>query len=176
MLKVTNDTINNWLPETLPDLKQPEVLWFDPGPIIANISVGAVVAIPVNQSDSAFDIYGCMIDARWISTTLSGDAVALLSKGYAPFSDSIATSLAASWIGNPSYGQRVRIEPSFAEYLNPQESRSKRTIIHKMILSSGIWTSDGRGSGLPSTLKRSWEVWQQMIWHDQRQEQLLLQH
>ncbi|RSL91780.1 hypothetical protein BHE90_011521 [Fusarium euwallaceae] len=119
---------------------------FDSGPIIANTSVGAVVAIPVNQSDSAFEIYGCMIDARWISTTLSGDAVALLSKGYAPFSDSIATSLAGSWIGNPNYGQRVRIEPSFAKCLNPQESTSKRTIIHKMILSSGIWASDGRGS------------------------------
>lgn len=152
-LNVTDDNISDWLLETLPDLKQPEVFWFDSSPIIANTSVGAVVAIPSNQSDSSFDIYGCMIDARWITATLSGDAVALLSKGYAPFSDSIATSLAGSWIGNPIYGQRVRIEPSFAEYLNPQDSRTKRTIIHEMILSSGVWTSDGEGSRSPEHLE-----------------------
>ncbi|KAI8649875.1 hypothetical protein NCS56_01438400 [Fusarium sp. Ph1] len=131
----------------------PRYFWFDSGPIIANTSVGAVVAIPSNQSDSSFDIYGCMIDARWITTTLSGDAVALLSKGYAPFSDSIATSLGGSWIGNPTYGRRVRIEPSFAEYLNPQGSRTKRTVIHEMILSSGVWTSDGEGSRSPEHLE-----------------------
>ncbi|KAM6511455.1 hypothetical protein FALCPG4_016458 [Fusarium falciforme] len=153
-LNVNDDNITDWLSETLPDLKQPEVFWFDSGPIIANTSVGAVVAIPSNQLDSSFDVYGCMIDVRWITTTLSGDAVALLGKGYAPFSDSIATSLAGSWIGNPNYGQRVRIEPSFAGYLNPQDSRTKRTIIHEMIRSSGVWTSnDGKGSRSPEYLE-----------------------
>ncbi|KAL6355591.1 hypothetical protein LRP88_11193 [Fusarium phalaenopsidis] len=83
----------------------------------------------------------------------SSMAISHTSKGYAPFSDSIATSLGGSWIGNPTYGRRVRIEPSFAEYLNPQGSRTKRTVIHEMILSSGVWTSDGEGSRSPEHLE-----------------------
>ncbi|KAF4982277.1 hypothetical protein FZEAL_2063 [Fusarium zealandicum] len=144
-LNVSEDAVMDWLSDTLPDIRTPEVLWFDSGPVIANSSIGAVVALP-SQSNNSVDVYGCMIDARWITSSMSGDSVALLSKGYAPFSDPIATSLGASWISNPVYGQRVRIEPEFAQYLNPVDVGTNRTIIHEMLLSSGIWTSKGGGS------------------------------
>ncbi|SCO76163.1 uncharacterized protein FRV6_00375 [Fusarium oxysporum] len=145
-LNVTKDVVSDWLSDTLPDLNKPEVLWFDSAPVIANSSVGVVVAVPSNKSREAADIYGCMIDARWISTELSGDAVSLASKGYPPFSGSIATALGGSWIGSPGYGQRVHLAPSFAKYLNPLDSRTNRTVIHEMLLNSGVWTADGKGS------------------------------
>ncbi|KAI3580111.1 hypothetical protein IWW34DRAFT_620935 [Fusarium oxysporum f. sp. albedinis] len=145
-LNVTKDVVSEWLSDTLPDLNKPEVLWFDSAPVIANSSVGVVVAVPSNKSREAADIYGCMIDARWITTELSGDAVSLASKGYPPFSGSIATALGGSWIGSPGYGQRVHLAPSFAKYLNPLDSRTNRTVIHEMLLNSGVWTADGKGS------------------------------
>ncbi|KAH7147859.1 hypothetical protein DER46DRAFT_514185 [Fusarium sp. MPI-SDFR-AT-0072] len=139
-LNVTRDVVSDWLSDTLPDLQKPEVLWFDSAPVIANSSV------PSNRSREAADVYGCMIDARWITTELSGDAVSLASKGYPPFSGPIATALGGSWIGSPSYGQRVHLAPSFAKYLNPRDSRTNRTVIHEMLLNSGVWTNDGKGS------------------------------
>ncbi|KAG4263157.1 hypothetical protein FPRO03_10520 [Fusarium proliferatum] len=145
-LNVTKDVMSDWLSDTLPGLKKPEVLWFDSAPVIANSSVGVVVAVPSNKSREAADIYGCMIDARWITTELSGDAVSLASKGYPPFSGPIATALGGSWIGSPGYGQRVHLAPSFAQYLNPVDSRTNRTVIHEMLLNSGVWTNDGKGS------------------------------
>ncbi|KAH7215812.1 hypothetical protein DER44DRAFT_806843 [Fusarium oxysporum] len=102
-LNVTKDVVSDWLSDTLPDLNKPEVLC---------------------SSREAADIYGCMIDARWITTELSGDAVSLASKGYPPFS-------------GPGYGQRVHLAPSFAKYLNPLDSRTNRTVIHEMLLNSG---------------------------------------
>ncbi|RFN53312.1 hypothetical protein FIE12Z_2462 [Fusarium flagelliforme] len=152
-LKVERDFLSDWLSEVLPDLKKPEVLWFDSGPVIANTSVGVVVAVPSNKSSQAAEIYGCMIDARWITTDLSGDAVALTSKGYPPFSGAIATALGGSWIGSPGYGQRVHLAPSFAKYLNPLDERSNRTVIHEMLLNSGVWTSDGKGSNSTAHLE-----------------------
>ncbi|CEI61885.1 hypothetical protein FVEN_g2941 [Fusarium venenatum] len=145
-LDVERDFINDWLSDTLTDLKKPEVLWFDSAPVIANTSVGVVVAVPSNKSEEIADVYGCMIDARWVTTDLSGDAVALTSKGYPPFSGPIATSLGGSWIGNPGYGQRVHLAPSFAKYLNPLDIGSNRTIIHEMLINSGVWTPNGDGS------------------------------
>ncbi|GKU05643.1 hypothetical protein FLAG1_09104 [Fusarium langsethiae] len=145
-LSVKRDFISDWLLDTLTDLKKPEVLWFDSAPVIANTSVGLVVAVPSNKSKEAADIYGCMIDAKWVTTDLSGDAVALISKGYPPFSGAIATSLGGSWIGNPGYGQRVHLAPSFAKYLNPLDTKSIRTIIHEMLINSGVWTPNGEGS------------------------------
>ncbi|KAM0541613.1 hypothetical protein ACHAPJ_013160 [Fusarium lateritium] len=148
-LNVTKDVVGDWLSDVLPDLKKPEVLWFDSVPIIAKTSVGVVVAVPSNKSQEAADIYGCVVDARWITTELSGDAVAMVSKGYPPFSGAIATRLGGSWIANEGYGQRVHIAPSFAKYLNPVDTRTNRTIIHEMLLNSGIWTPDGKGSRTP---------------------------
>ncbi|CAG1977385.1 unnamed protein product [Fusarium graminearum] len=145
-LDVKRDFISDWLSDTLTDLKKPEVFWFDSAPVIANTSVGVVVAVPSNKSKEAADVYGCMVDARWITTDLSGDAVALTSKGYPPFSGAIATSLGGSWIGSPGYGQRVHLAPSFAKYLNPLDTGSNRTIIHEMLLNSGVWTPNGEGS------------------------------
>jgi hypothetical protein len=152
-LGVERDFLSDWLSEVLPDLEKPEVLWFDSGPVIANTSVGVVIAVPSNISSQAADIYGCMIDARWITTDLSGDAVALTSKGYPPFSGAIATALEGSWIGSPGYGQRVHLAPSFAKYLNPLDERSNRTVIHEMLLNSGVWTSDGKGSNSTAHLE-----------------------
>ncbi|KAF4445636.1 hypothetical protein F53441_10636 [Fusarium austroafricanum] len=145
-LNVTRDVVSEWLSDALPSLRKPEILWFDSVPVIANSSVGVVVAVPSNKSRDAADIYGCMIDARWITTDLSGDAVSLASKGYPPFSGPIATSLGGSWIGSPGYGQRVILAPSFAKYLSPLDTRTNRTVIHEMLLNSGVWTSDGKGS------------------------------
>ncbi|KAL4731919.1 hypothetical protein ACLX1H_000915 [Fusarium chlamydosporum] len=145
-LNVKRDFISDWLSSVLPNLKKPEVFWFDSVPVIANSSVGIIVAAPSSRSDKAADIYGCMIDARWITADLNGDAVALTSKGYPPFSGAIATALGGSWIGNPGYGQRVHLAPSFARYLNPLDTRSNRTVIHEMLLNSGVWTSDGKGT------------------------------
>ncbi|RGP76742.1 hypothetical protein FLONG3_5182 [Fusarium longipes] len=145
-LDVKRDTINGWLSDVLPNLSKPEVFWFDSAPVVANTSVGVVVAVPSNKSKGAADIYGCMMDARWITADLSADAVALTSKGYPPFSGAIATALGGSWIGNPGYGQRVHLAPSFARYLNPLDTRSNRTVVHEMLLNSGVWTTDGKGS------------------------------
>ncbi|KAG5657718.1 hypothetical protein KAF25_007751 [Fusarium avenaceum] len=152
-LNVTNDVVSDWLSDVLPSLKKPEVFWFDSAPIIAHTSVGVVVAVPSNRSSEAADIYGCMIDARWVMTDLSGDAVGMVSKGYPPFSDPIPTSLGGSWIGNQGYGQRVYLSPSFAKYLNPLDSNTNRTIIHEMLLNSGVWTDDGKGSKSPAHLE-----------------------
>ncbi|KAM0439166.1 hypothetical protein ACHAQK_006270 [Fusarium lateritium] len=152
-LNVTKDVISDWLSDALPSLKKPEVFWFDSAPIIAHTSVGVVVAVPSNKSNEAADIYGCMIDARWVMTDLSGDAVGMVSKGYPPFSGPIPTSLGGSWIGNQGYGQRVHLSPSFAKYLNPLELRTNRTIIHEMLLNSGVWTADGKGSKSPAHLE-----------------------
>ncbi|KAG8672476.1 hypothetical protein FPOAC2_05868 [Fusarium poae] len=145
-LEVKRDFISDWLSDTLSDLKKPEVLWFDSAPVIANTSAGVLVAVPSDKSKGIADVYGCMIDARWVTTDLSGDAVALTSKGYPPFSGPIATSLGGSWIGNPGYGQRVHLAPSFAKYLNPLDTGSNRTIIHEMLINSGVWRPDGEGS------------------------------
>lgn len=152
-LEVERDFLSDWLSDVLPDLERPEVLWFDSGPVIANTSVGVAIAVPSNKSSQAADIYGCMIDARWITTDLSGDAVAMTSKGYPPFSGAIATALGGSWIGSPGYGQRVHLAPSFAKYLNPLDERSNRTVIHEMLLNSGVWTSDGKGSNSTAHLE-----------------------
>jgi hypothetical protein len=152
-LNVTKNVVSDWLSDVLPGLKKPEVFWFDSAPIIAHTSVGVVVAVPSNRSSEAADIYGCMIDARWVMTDLSGDAVGMVSKGYPPFSDPIPTSLGGSWIGNQGYGQRVYLAPSFAKYLNPLDSKTNRTIIHEMLLNSGVWTNDGKGSKSPAHLE-----------------------
>ncbi|KAM0345018.1 hypothetical protein ACHAPU_006902 [Fusarium lateritium] len=149
-LNVTEDVVSDWLSDVLPDLKKPEVFWFDSAPIIAHTSVGVVVAVPSNRSSKAADIYGCMVDARWVTTEMNGDTVGMVSKGYPPFSGAIATALGGSWIGNQGYGQRVYLAPSFAKYLNPLDMRTNRTIVHEMLLNSGVWTSDGKGSTSPA--------------------------
>ncbi|KAF7546527.1 hypothetical protein G7Z17_g8366 [Cylindrodendrum hubeiense] len=146
-INITSDDITDWMSETLPDLETPEVFWFSPeSDMAANASVGVIVAVPTDDTDQPIDVYGCMIDARWVSATLTGDAVSLLSEGYPAFSDALATSLGGSWILSPTYGQKTQIQPSFAKYLNPFDSRSNHTVIHEMLLTSGIWTSKGSGS------------------------------
>ncbi|KAH6898016.1 hypothetical protein B0T10DRAFT_543067 [Thelonectria olida] len=146
-VSVTNDDIASWMNETLPDLESPEVMWFNlDSAWSGNASVGVVVAVPTNSSSKSVDVYGCMIDARFVGATITGDAVALMSQGVPAFSDALATSLAGSWIRSPTYGSRVYLQPSFAQYLNPLDSKANRTIVHEMILTSGVWTSDGKGS------------------------------
>lgn len=146
-VNVTNDDIASWMNETLPGLESPEVLWFNLDSAWAgNASIGVVVAVPTNQSSKSVDVYGCMIDARFVSSTITGDAVALMSEGVPAFSDALATSLDGSWIRSPTYGSRVYLEPSFAQYLNPLDADANRTVVHEMMLTSGVWTSDGKGS------------------------------
>ncbi|KPM39415.1 hypothetical protein AK830_g7171 [Neonectria ditissima] len=146
-MNITSENITDWMSATLPDLERPQVLWFDPDTdLSANASVGILVAVPTDDKDKDIDLYGCMIDARWIATTITGDAVSLLGEGTPPFSDALATSLGGSWILSPTYGQKIHIRPSFAQYLNPFDTRTNHSIIHELLLTSGIWTSKGKGS------------------------------
>ncbi|KAF4973299.1 hypothetical protein FSARC_374 [Fusarium sarcochroum] len=48
------------------------------------------MAVPSNKFEEAADIYGCVVDAQWITAEWSGDTVAMVSKGYPPFSGAIA--------------------------------------------------------------------------------------
>ncbi|KAK7425688.1 hypothetical protein QQZ08_007787 [Neonectria magnoliae] len=146
-INVTSKAVTDWMSETLPDIETPQVIWFEPdSDLAANASVGVLVAVPTDETDKNIDLYGCMIDARWASTTITGDAVSLLSEGSPPFSDALATSLGGSWILSPTYGRKIQIRPSFATYLNPFDVRTNHTIIHELLLTSGIWTSNGKGS------------------------------
>ncbi|KAH7149832.1 hypothetical protein B0J13DRAFT_498636 [Dactylonectria estremocensis] len=146
-INITSDEIDDWMSETLPNLEGPEVFWFEPeSSMAANASIGVIVAVPTNDDDLSIDVYGCMVDARWAVTTITGDAVSLLAEGIPPFSDALATSLGGSWILSPTYGRKIQIQTGFANYLNPLDPWRNRTIIHELLLTSGIWTARGSGS------------------------------
>jgi len=147
-VNITNSEIDRWMSSVLSNISRPDIFWFNPDSQMAkNASLGALIAVPTD-SQSSVQVFGCLIDARWADARLSGDRVSLVVAGqprsFRPVSKDGTT--VKTWIGDSNYGTRVRIQPSYAQYLNPRTPEKNWTVLQEMAYMSELWVPGAAGS------------------------------
>jgi hypothetical protein len=158
-VNITNPIVTGWVQATLLTMTTPQVFWFDLDPTMAyNASIGVVVAIPGDPATQLADLYGCMIDARWVVATLGADTGGLVSggnpPGYIPIGD---PTNGTGWVIDETYGWRAHIRPSFAQYVDPGIQNSTSTVLQKLFLACGLWNLEAPEAAWRPISKQFWE-------------------
>ncbi|KAJ5106416.1 hypothetical protein N7456_003091 [Penicillium angulare] len=133
----SSDLTTQVLEQLKKNSSHPELLWLElDQSIFGNNSIGVIATLPATseQGQNTSRVVACEVDSHWMSLKYKINTMWAVQADF-----DIPKSHSRPYI---SAQPRIKIDPKWAQYLNPSSSTDNSTLFEDLLASAGVWSVD----------------------------------